>query len=72
LYPWLTPDSARWAVAQSYADTVLRPFLRRECATFARQAPHGQTVMLDSGHYVFIDRQADVVRLIRSFVAGLP
>jgi pimeloyl-ACP methyl ester carboxylesterase len=71
LYPWLTPDSTRWTTAQAYDEGVLLPFQRRECATFARTAPRGRAVTLDSGHYIFITREPDVVHLVREFVDGL-
>ncbi len=71
LYPWLSPDSARWAAARTYDEGVLLPFQRRECATFKRSVPRGQAVMLDSGHYVYINREVDVVRVVRRFLDSL-
>jgi pimeloyl-ACP methyl ester carboxylesterase len=68
LYPWLTPDSARWGAARDYATDVLRPFEHYECDTFEDEAPHGRTVRLDGGHYVFITRESDVVEAIREFL----
>lgn len=69
LYPWLTPDSARWHVGQTYVDDILNPFLHRECDMFRQEAPQGQTVLITSNHYIFIVREAAVLRAMRTFLA---
>ena len=71
LYPWLTADSARWAVARSYADSILRPFQERECDAFRHQAQRGHTAMLESSHYLFLDRPQETVRLITDFLSSI-
>ncbi len=68
VYGWLTPDSARWRAAQTYIDSVAAPFQRAVCDDFQRRLPHGRGVVLDSGHFVFIDRRDDVVRIMRDFL----
>jgi pimeloyl-ACP methyl ester carboxylesterase len=72
VYPWLTPDSARWRSARAYVDTILRPEQRRECSVFGREAPHGATALLESGHYVFITRKRATLRLVRHFATAAP
>ena len=64
---WLTPDSARWEAARRYSTEALRR-KHAVCQEFARKVPHGQVVELDSGHYVFLDQQAEVVRAMRRFL----
>ncbi len=71
LYPWLTPDSSRWVAARTYDERVLLPFQRRECAIFKSTAPRGQTVTFGSGHYIFINRAADVARVVQGFLNNL-
>jgi pimeloyl-ACP methyl ester carboxylesterase len=70
LYPWLTADSTRWAAATTFADSVLAPFLRRECTAFRDQARAGTTTMLDSTHYVFIYRLEDSVQSTVAFLSS--
>lgn len=69
-FGWLTPDSARWNPAKRYASQALR---RKHlvCQEFARKVPHGRVVELDSGHYVFLDQRAAVVRAMRRFLNGV-
>jgi hypothetical protein len=66
-FGWLTPDSARWAVARRYASEALRR-KHAVCQEFARKVPHGHVTELESGHYVFLDRKAAVVRAMREFL----
>ncbi len=67
-FGWLTPDSARWALAERTArDGIARQ--RRECAEFAHRVPHGRSLSLPSGHYVFIDQRAAVIHAVRQFLA---
>lgn len=66
---WLTPDSARWAAARRYSTEALRR-KHAVCQEFARKVTHGQVVELDSGHYVFLDQRAAVVRAMRMFLEG--
>ena len=67
---WLTPDSARWEVARRYASEALR-HKHAVCQDFIRRVPHGQVAELDSGHYVFLDQKAAVVRTMRRFLKGV-
>jgi pimeloyl-ACP methyl ester carboxylesterase len=67
---WLTPDSARWEVARRYASEAQRR-KHAVCQEFARKIPHGHVVELDSGHYVFLDQKAEVVRDMRRFLDGV-
>lgn len=67
---WLTPDSARWREAHIYYEAVTKE-KRDECERFATRNPHAKVLMLDSGHYVFIDARDEVVHAMRSFLAAL-
>lgn len=65
---WLTPDSTRWQQAkQLAAQSAQRQ--RRECEDFRRMAPHGESLVLPSGHFVFVDRQDVVTTAMRRFLA---
>lgn len=68
LYPWLTPDSARWGPARDYAISIVRPFEHLECDAFEEEAQHRRTVRLDGSHYVFITRESDVVEAMQDFL----
>jgi pimeloyl-ACP methyl ester carboxylesterase len=69
-FGWLTPDSARWEGARRYATDALRR-KHAVCQEFAHKIPDGRVVELDSGHYVFLDQQQEVVRTMRRFFNGV-
>jgi pimeloyl-ACP methyl ester carboxylesterase len=64
---WLTPDSARWEAARRYVSAALGR-KHTGCQNFRRRVPHGRVVELDSGHHVFLDQAAAVVRAMRKFL----
>jgi len=65
-YGWLTPDSTRWQVALAWGREA-QAAKRAECREFRRRVPHGQSVELDGGHFIFLDRRDAVVRAMRRF-----
>jgi pimeloyl-ACP methyl ester carboxylesterase len=71
VYGWLTPDSARWRAAEIYIDSVAHPSQRAVCESFQHRQPDGRGLVLDSGHFVFIDRRDEVVKIMRAFLDSL-
>lgn len=67
-FPWLTPDSARYASARRYVADALAPFSGRLCSRFARTVPRGQVRKIPGSHYLFFTRPAETARYIRSFL----
>jgi hypothetical protein len=67
-FPWLTPDSARYAAAQDYVEQVRRPFQLAQCARFRAGVPNRRTVAVDGPHYLFILRQEEVMRAMGDFL----
>jgi pimeloyl-ACP methyl ester carboxylesterase len=67
MYGWLTPDSTRWVLAQNVARAGIGR-QRRLCEEFRRRVPRGESLLLESGHLVFVDRRADVTRAMRRFL----
>ncbi len=58
--------------AQDYWRTRWLPMVRQIIEKFKREAPKGRVVILDNAsHYLFRDREADVVREMKSFYASL-
>jgi pimeloyl-ACP methyl ester carboxylesterase len=70
-YGWLTRDSARYAAAKAYVDTLLTPQQLRACRRFPRVVPAGRALVVASGHFVFVDRREAVVSAMRHFLASL-
>jgi pimeloyl-ACP methyl ester carboxylesterase len=68
---WLTPDSPGWNEAHTYYNVVSKE-KRDECEKFAARNRGATVFMLDSGHYVFVDDRAEVVKLMLSFLARIP
>lgn len=66
-FGWLTPDSARWALAQQVAHVGLRR-AQGVCDEFRRRVPGGEALVLESGHLIFVDQRAAVTRAIRRFL----
>lgn len=67
-FGWLTRDSTRWQAARQ----VARDFAaekRAVCEKAAHQLPHGQLLVLEGGHYVFLDQREAVLREMRRFLA---
>jgi pimeloyl-ACP methyl ester carboxylesterase len=69
------PDSADAAVRQK-ADELWRanwiPMIRQTASKFQREAPQGRVVFLENAsHYLFRDREQDVVREMRAFYASM-
>lgn len=59
--------------ANDYWRTKWLPTVRQMIEQFKREAPKGKVVVLDNtSHYLFRDREADVVREMKSFYASLP
>lgn len=69
-FGWLTPDSARWAMARDSA-AVAAAAQRSTCDQFRQTAPNRRAVTVESGHYVFIDHRDAVVRAVREFLTSL-
>jgi pimeloyl-ACP methyl ester carboxylesterase len=69
-FGWLTRDSARWQLASDLAKQ-LEARSRTLCEESRRQLAHGQVLMLDSGHYVFLDQSTEVVRAMKHFLASV-
>jgi pimeloyl-ACP methyl ester carboxylesterase len=67
-FGWLTPDSSRWALAQEVARAGIKR-QERLCDEFRRRVPRGESLLLESGHMVFVDRRAEVTRAMRRFLA---
>jgi hypothetical protein len=67
-FPWLTPDSARYADARRYVEQVRRPFQLTECTRFRAGSPNRRAVVLDGPHYLFVARQDAVTRAMRDFL----
>jgi pimeloyl-ACP methyl ester carboxylesterase len=67
-FPWLTPDSSRYGAAQRFVQKERRPLQVAECARFGVETNSRRTTALEGHHYMFIARQSDVVREIRSFL----
>ena len=68
-FGWLRPDSARWGRALALHANSERA-AREACAKFEREAPHRRCVVLESGHFVFLDRRDETVRQMRLFLRG--
>ena len=68
-FGWLTPDSARWASALPFMQLLATK--RAVCEDAQRKLPHGQLVMLDASHYVFLDQRDEVVRQMWVFLLPL-
>jgi pimeloyl-ACP methyl ester carboxylesterase len=66
-YGWMTPDSTRWDSVVAYAKEAL-PRQSTRCNEFRRRVPQGQSIALDSGHFVFLDRRDAVVQAMRRFL----
>jgi non-heme chloroperoxidase len=82
-FPRTPPDRLRPGDPQPRSDeeraavlafaTATKAFIDRWVANLKRGVPSARLVDLPAaGHYVFITREADVLREIRAFVAGLP
>lgn len=67
LYGWLTPDSTRWQDALA-AVKKAQVAKRSECKQFRRRLLHGESLELESGHFVFIDRREAVIKAMRRFL----
>ena len=70
-YPWLTPSSPEWAQGERFTVEKLMPLQRSECGRFRREAQRGSDVMLESGHYIFINAPGATVGAILSFLSEL-
>ncbi len=68
-FGWLTPDSSRWQLAVTEARRLVARS-RALCADEAQKIPHGQALMLDAGHYDFLDQRDTVVNAMRRFLAS--
>jgi len=69
-FGWLTPDSSRWQLAQRVAREI-EAEKHAVCEQARRQLPLGQLLLLDSGHYVFLDQRAQVIRAMRRLLLSL-
>jgi pimeloyl-ACP methyl ester carboxylesterase len=59
--------------ASEYWQTKMLPMVRTTIEKFKREAPSGRVVVLEgASHYLFRDREADVVREMKTFYASLP
>jgi pimeloyl-ACP methyl ester carboxylesterase len=67
-FGWLTPDSTRWELAQKVFRDGLADQQRR-CREFSDRVARGESLLLTSGHLVFVDRRAAVTRAMRDFLA---
>lgn len=70
-YPWLTHRSPEWAQAERFTTEQLMPFQRYECGRFQREARRGENLLLESGHYIFINAPAATAGAILSFLDKL-
>jgi pimeloyl-ACP methyl ester carboxylesterase len=66
-FGWLTPDSARWALAQQVARVGLTR-AQGLCDDFRRRVSRGEALVLESGHLIFGDRRIVVTRAMRHFL----
>jgi pimeloyl-ACP methyl ester carboxylesterase len=69
-FGWLTRDSARWQLASALAKQ-LQARNRALCEESRRQLADGHLLMLDSGHYVFLDQKVEVVGAMKRFLASV-
>ena len=69
-FPWLSPRDTAYALAQRFVLDERRPFQHAECERFRRTVPRATVLELDGHHYIFEQRQAEVVTAIRTFVSG--
>lgn len=58
--------------ANTYWQTKMLPMVRTTIEKFRREAPRGRVVVLENAsHYLFRDREADVVREMKAFYASM-
>jgi hypothetical protein len=69
-FGWLTPDSTRWRLAQQVARDIVAE-KRAVCEDARRKLAHGHLLLLDSGHYVFLDQRDHVISVMRRFLEPL-
>jgi pimeloyl-ACP methyl ester carboxylesterase len=69
-FGWLTPDSSRWHLAVTEAKRLVARS-RALCEDEAHKVPRGQALMLDAGHYVFLDQREAVVSAMKQFLEGV-
>lgn len=67
-FPWVIPSSSEWAQAKRFTTETLIPFQQRECERFRREARHGEVVMIESGHYLFLNRPEETAAAILRFL----
>jgi pimeloyl-ACP methyl ester carboxylesterase len=66
------PGGTRDADADAFWRSVVSPWVRAQAATFARQVPHAEVVILEhASHYLYKDARARVVEAMRAFYARL-
>jgi pimeloyl-ACP methyl ester carboxylesterase len=69
-FGWLTPDSTSWNRTLRFMDQLLAT-KRSVCEDANSKLPRGHLVMLEAGHYVFLDRQDAVIRAMETFLLPL-
>jgi pimeloyl-ACP methyl ester carboxylesterase len=67
-FPWLTPRDSAYDAARRYIDVERRPFQHAECERFRKTVPHATTIELPGHHYIFEQRQSEVIRAMRVFL----
>lgn len=66
-FGWLSPDSAPWRRTFDFVQRLLAT-KRGVCEDARRQLPHGRLLVLDAGHYVFLDQRDEVIRGMKAFL----
>jgi pimeloyl-ACP methyl ester carboxylesterase len=69
-FGWLRPDSVRWDRARALHRDSQRA-AHAACDEFEGAAPHRRCVVLESGHFVFLDRRDETVRQMHRFLNRL-
>lgn len=67
-FPWLSPGDTAYARAQRFVLKKRRPLQHSECQRFRRTVPSATVLELDGHHYIFEQREAEVLEAIRAFM----
>lgn len=69
--PWLSRGSAAWDSAQAWIDATVVPAGREQVTLFESSVPNAVAIVLEGvNHYVFIDKQSEVLAAVRSFLGS--
>ena len=69
-FPWLSASDTAIDRARRYVDEERRPFQHSECLRFAKTVPNASVLELNGHHYIFEQRQAEVVQAMRKFLTA--